>query len=260
MSVISAPRPRLPDQISVDFGPPELLGPAFLQLDRAARDRGVYLSISTDFQELADVNARNLGDWYPLVPMFDPAIGGINGENGFWISGINDQGEIVATQAARFYLWPGTTFADEWTNQNFIYADPRAQAQPGERCSEDCAAAHQLTGRVCHTGALWMRSDFRNQGLASIIPRLTRAYALTRWLPDSTFGIAKTGPAVTPQVVRRLYGWRNFDRSLQWYNSPHLGDILDIAVVWMDGREVLDDLTKFLRLLAAPTQAPAMAA
>lgn len=260
MSVISAPRPRLPDQITIDFGPADLLGPAFLQLDRAARERGVYLSISTDFEELARVNALNLTDWYPLVPMFDPSVGGVTSENGFWISGINEHGEIVATQAARFYLWPDTTFAEEWRNRTFIYPDPRRQAQIDEHCTEDCAAARQLTGRVCHTGALWMRSDYRNQGLASIIPRLTRAYALTSWLPDFTFGIAKKGPAVTPQVVRRLYGWRNFDGSLQWYNSPHLGDILDIAVVWMNEREVTSDLQQFMQLLGKTAQPQSMAA
>ncbi len=251
MSVISAPRLRLPDQVNIDFGPAEILGPAFLQLDRAARERGIYLSISRDFGELAEVNRNNREDWYPLVPMFDSSIGGVSSENGFWIYGVNDRGAIVATQAARLYLWPDTTFVQEWENRTFIYEDPARQSQPDERCTANCPGAYNITGRVCHTGALWMHPDYRNTGIGSLLPRVTRAYALTTWYPDYMFGIAKIRPSLSAQSVKRLYGWQHYDRELNWYGSPHLGDITEIAVCWMNEQEVLADVGKFS---AAQTQ------
>lgn len=262
MSIIStsAPRLRLPDQVNIDFGPAELLGPAFLQLDRAARERGIYLSVSNDFEELAEVNARNARDWYPLVPMFDPTVGGITQENGFWISGHDHRGEVVLTQAARLYVWQDSTFAEEWESQSFMYPQPARQAQDGEHCKAACPAAAKLTGRVCHTGALWMRPDYRNQGLGSLMPRLTRAYALTRWWPEFTFSIVKALPSLTARNVKRLYGWRHFDGTLGWYNSPHLGDIPQIALCWMNDRETVDDLRQFVELLGAPATPMAHAA
>jgi len=235
---------RLPDQVSIDFGPPELLGPAFLQLDRAAREQGIYLSISHDLDELMDVNIQHRKHWYPLAPMFDSSLGGITGENGFWLRGVDDAGRVVATQAARLYFWPDTSFADEWEDLRFIYPDPSAQARPDEYCTADCATATKLSGRVCHTGALWLHPDRRGGVVTSILPRVTRAYALTRWYPEFTFGLAKVRPSVNARNVKRLYGWSNVDKSVKWYNTPHYGD-LDFAIVSMATGEVLADLAEF---------------
>ena len=45
MSVISQtqPRLRLPDQVTIDFGPAPLLAQSFLSLDRAMREQGVLV-------------------------------------------------------------------------------------------------------------------------------------------------------------------------------------------------------------------------
>src|SRR3546814_17758568 len=94
---------RLPDQITINHGPREQIGRFFLAADKAARDRGVTLSLSTDFELLREVNARNHGSWHGLAPSFDCAYGGIDGNCGFWILGRDNSGEIVTTQAARFF-------------------------------------------------------------------------------------------------------------------------------------------------------------
>jgi hypothetical protein len=254
MSVISVPRRRLLDQVTVEFGPTEFLANTFLSLDRAARERGIHLSLSHDLHELAEVNARNRADWYPLPPMFDPSLGGITPENGFWIYGVNEQGEVVITQAARLYLFADTTFADEWEQRTFIYPEPETQAKVDEYCTVDCAAAHDFTGRVCHTGALWIRSDCRGKGLASLMPRLTRAYSLTRWYPDSMLGLVKT--KLVDAGMARTYGWQRIDRSVHWFNAPNYGD-LDFAVCWMNPDDVVRDLGQLTQLLDEPASAAA---
>lgn len=258
MSIIStsAPRLRLPDQVNIDFGPAELLGPAFLQLDRAARDSGIYLSVSHDMAALAEVNAKNRKDWYRLSPAFNADLGGIDEMNGFWVSGSNQDGEIVMTQAARLYLWPDTSFIEEWENRTLLYADPATQAEATERCTVDCPAAAKLTGRVGHTGALWVRSDQRNNGLVSVVQRVTRAYALTRWYPDYMFGLAKENTKLSPRSLTRLYGWHHVDRSVQWYGSTPLGDV-DCVLCWMDRKELVEDIAQFTDMLSVPTLAQA---
>src|SRR5690606_41242139 len=73
---------RLPDQITLRHGPRERLGRFFLAADKAARDRGVILSLSTDFELLREVNRMNLKHWYGLPPTFDSHYSGIDGSKG----------------------------------------------------------------------------------------------------------------------------------------------------------------------------------
>ncbi len=47
---------RLPDQVEVSFGPQAIISRFILQGDREARERGVYLSIEHDFDELIAFN------------------------------------------------------------------------------------------------------------------------------------------------------------------------------------------------------------
>ena len=77
--VRAPPLPLLSD-ITVEHGPVDLLGRFFLKADTAARQRGVTLSFAP-MQELVEVNERNRDTWRPLLPLFDPACGGITPDN-----------------------------------------------------------------------------------------------------------------------------------------------------------------------------------
>lgn len=254
MSIISVPHARLPDQINVNFGPPELLGPAFLALDRAARQRGVYLSISHDLDELAYVNEVYRKDWYPLPPMFDPTLGGISEDNAFWIRGVNGKGEVVLSHACRMYVWPDTSLADELESMRFFYPEPETQRSPGEACIVASDAATQVFGRVCYSGAVWVRPDFRKLGLAHITPRLVRAYSLTHWYPDFSMGMVKTS-AVPNAAAARTYGWRHVHTGIRWLGSREGGAELEFAFGWLDRDDVVADLEEFTLLLDEPVGA-----
>jgi hypothetical protein len=243
MSVFSVPRPRLPDQITVEFGPPDILGRAFLNLDRTVRERGIYLSVSHDLEELAEVNARNRKDWYPLPPMFDTTLGGITPENAFWMCGVNDKGEVVLTHSGRLYFWPHTSLTDEFESMRFFYPDPERQKSPGEACIVETEAAREISGRVCYTGALWFRPDYRGLGLASILPRLSRAYALTKWYPDFMLSMAKN--ALMERGMARTYGWSNVDTGVRWLGSREGGAQLEFSLGWLDQQETVNDLERF---------------
>src|SRR5687767_6124106 len=90
--------PRLPDQITLVHGPHAILGRFLLLADRAARDRGVYLTLEDDFDALLELNEANRAHWHPLAPSFDPRYSAVSGENGFWIVGRNEDGDAVLTQ------------------------------------------------------------------------------------------------------------------------------------------------------------------
>src|SRR5712691_5336277 len=84
---------RLPDALTIKYGPAELLARFVLAGDMAARRRGIQFRLMNMF------NSEYAVDLSP--------------ENSYWISGQDEYGEIVLTQAGRVYHWPDTTLEDE---------------------------------------------------------------------------------------------------------------------------------------------------
>ena len=137
-------RPLLSD-ITVEHGPADLLGRFFLKADTAARQRGITLSFAP-MQDLVEVNRRNRETWRPLLPLFDPASGGITDDNSFCILGRNAKGEVVATQAARLYDWADTSFHEEAASLRLFYADParlKSEREQVEVTAPAAQAAHR---------------------------------------------------------------------------------------------------------------------
>jgi hypothetical protein len=248
-----ARRARLPDQITIEYGPIERLGRYFLLLDKEASARGLSLSLHSDFAELERVNAANQQSWSAITPLFDHRCGGIGPENGFWIAGRNAAGEIVATQAARLYAWLDRTLESELTSLRLFYAAPMRQKQPTERCLVTAPCAREISGRVVFSGSTWVRPDYRGQGLASILPRLSRAYAFTRWYSDITMSMVRR--KLVEGGVVRAYGYKRVEYSVHWLGSAK-GD-LELAVVWMDRAELLADMEHFMATRAAMPLEPA---
>jgi hypothetical protein len=251
MSVISVPHARLPDQITIDFGPADILARTFLSLDRAVRERGVYLSISHDLHELVEVNEKNRQQWSPLLPMFDPSLGGVSPENSFWIRGVNDRGEVVLCHAARLYLWSQTSLFEELESLRFFYPDPQAQKNVGEECIVGTEEARSITGRVCYSGAVWVRPDLRGRGLAHLTPKLVRAYSLSRWYPDFSLGMVQMRN-VPGEKAAQTYGWRHVQSGIHWLNSRDSAAEIKVAYGWLERDEVIEDLAESAGALSHP--------
>ena len=99
---------RLPDALTVKYGPAPLLSKFVIEGDKAVRQMGIRLRLRHDFNELVDINKRLVaeGIWYPLINMFDPEYTSLLPENSYWLSGEDDDGNIVLTWAARVFYWP----------------------------------------------------------------------------------------------------------------------------------------------------------
>jgi len=90
---------RLPDALTVKYGPAPLLSKFVIEGDKAVRQMGIRLRLRHDFNELVDINKRLVaeGIWYPLINMFDPEYTSLLPENSYWLSGEDDNGNIVLT-------------------------------------------------------------------------------------------------------------------------------------------------------------------
>lgn len=231
--------PRLPDQVTLVHGPHEILGRFLLLADRAVRDRGIYLSLESDFGALIEVNEANRAHWHPLAPSFDSRVSAVGPENGFWISGRNHADEIVLTQVVRHYPLADTALADEFLSLRFFYGDPSRAAQRGERCAVSARGATRIRGQVVYSGGTWFRPDYRGRGLASIVPRMGRAIALSRWNTDYAFSLVQR-PLVERGVARR-YGFRNVEYAVDWIGSA-AGPHIEFALVWIAQDDFVFDL------------------
>jgi hypothetical protein len=246
---------RLPAHLKVKYGPVGLLGRFFLWADTAARDRGVTLSFAS-LQDLIEANKANSDSWRPLVPVFDEALGGVTPETVFVLVGRDRRGEIVATQAARVYDWSETTLKDEATSLRMFYADPDAAFARGDRCEITTPIAETISGRVVFSGAVWYRRDFRGKDLATILPRISRAYAFTRWNSDFTIGMM--ADAVIAGGMAERVGYTKLEHSSVEFVVSPLGE-MRCGLGWMQPDELLADLAAIMDRVAAPVIEPRIA-
>jgi hypothetical protein len=234
--------------VTVEFGPGDVIGHAILALYYAARERGVYLSLSRDLSELAAFNATSPPGWFPLRPMFDPAVAGIEPGRAFWVCGTDEDGNIVLTHCGRLYALPGTTsLRDELESMRFFYKDPARQKSPGETCSVETRDTSCVTGRVVFGGAHWIHPKMRGRGLAYFAPRVTRAIGLTTWYTDFAASSAKA--SLVTKGIDETYGWTHVDSGNVTWNRPAADERIDYKFGWMTRDEVITDLERFTLLL-----------
>ena len=151
---------RLPDALIIKHGPAQLLARFVLEGDKAAREIGVRLRLRHDFGDLVYVNKNAVvrRSWYPLLDIFNPEYSDLVPENSYWISGEDEHGEIVLTQAGRVYYWPDITLEQE---ARMMFCGGR---EKGERCVVTAADAQLITGVVFYGGSGWVRPDFEESG------------------------------------------------------------------------------------------------
>jgi hypothetical protein len=236
------PTPLL-DRIRLMHGPVAQLGRFFLLADQAATDRGVHLELHTDLQSLIDANHRMQSAWgSPMVPIFDPAHSNLSAANSFWISGRDDNGMIVATQAARFFDMSHSNVAEELRSLRLFFAAPEKHLAIGARCIVDCAAAEGVNGRVTYSGGGWYHPKFRGCGLSRILPRISRALAFTQWNTDYTFSVVET--VLVEKNVYRSYGYTNHSPSIRLTGSYR--EDMELELIWMKRAEMLADMSDYV--------------
>lgn len=173
---------RLPDALTIKYGPAQLLGKFVVAADRATRRRGITLRVRYDFDALVDLNeyyaAREL--WYPLIEAFHPRYTELTPQNAYWIAGENENGEIVLANACRILDWTGTNLREQaWS---MFYG--RDTGQPSIVTAE---AGEQIGGVVAMGGAAWIRKDYRGKQLSYITGRTHKVFACALWPVNWSF-------------------------------------------------------------------------
>ena len=224
--------------MTIKHGPARLLSTFVLEGDKAARGVGIRLRLRYDFGELLYFNKQEVGHrtWFPLVKMFNSEYCNLVPENSYWISGEDEHGEIVLTQAGRIHYWPDTSLEQE--ARLMLYGG----YDEGQRCSVTAPAAKLITGVVFCAGAHWIRPDFRGNQLSHLLARLGRAYAVSRWPVD--WGIAIVAPVLVEKGVAAGYGYQHASRSILFPGAP--SGATENVLTYLSANEAHEDLEKFL--------------
>jgi hypothetical protein len=228
---------RLPDALTVKYGPAPLLARFVLEGDVWVRQRGVQLRLRHDFGELLYVNKQHHGpgDWYQLLDIFNHNYSSLTPENACWLAGEDENGEVILTWAARFYHWPHSTLEQE--AHRMFYA-----GREGGPCHVTAPDAKHITGGVLYCGSGWVRPDFRGRQLMRVVPSLGRAYALARWPVD--WGMSLVQRPLVEKGLATGYGYKHTSYSITYPGSPWGGR--EVAVVSVRPDECYDDFTNFL--------------
>ena len=229
---------RLPDALTVKHGPARLLSRFVLEGDMAARQMGLRLRLRHDFGELLYLNEREVahGNWFKLVNMYNPAYCDLSPENSYWISGENEAGDIVLTQAGRIYYWPETSLSEQ--AHAMFYADHGE----GQLCNVTAPAAGHIGGVVFCAGSHWIRPDFRGHRLSHLLARLGRAYAMSRWPVE--WAIALVAPVLVAKGISAGYGYKHASHSIFYPASPW-GD-LEVVLAYLSQNDAYEDIAEYL--------------
>jgi hypothetical protein len=234
-NIVPANNLRLPDALTIKYGPAPLLARFILEGDKAVRNLGLRLRLRSDFDELIYVNQQHvvIGDWLPVPEAFNPEFAELTPENSFWVSGEDDQGEIVVTWAARIYNWIGTNLAEQvrvaWYGRDL-----------GQPCVVTAEAAALISGIVSCAGASWVRPDFRGKHLSHLMPRIGKAYACSRW--PINWAIGFIGLRNLDKGLAASYGQKNLSYSILYPGSAWG----EVALAYTTVADVYEDLANFL--------------
>lgn len=162
----------------------------FLRIyDDAAIQRGIKLSMGFDFHEYVSIT-RAVATKGPTYPFFRPDRSPIESGEGYWVMGLDKDNEVALLQAARLYDLSQSNLAEHLSSLKFFYADPARHAHPQDHCICKAPSAKKITGKVAFHGDIWVRRDFRGQGIAKIMTGIARGVCFAMWTPDFLCGLA----------------------------------------------------------------------
>lgn len=124
--------------------------------------RGTRLSFHDDMRQFKSVMGRIDDKFAHVSPLLDCDTADLT--HARWILGRDSRGEVVSTQAFRFYPDDGTDALERWTSLRMFYDRPET-APEGESCilAGRAVEANRGIRAWTHSGGTWVRKDHRGR-------------------------------------------------------------------------------------------------
>lgn len=189
---------------------------AVTRLTGQAREKGLHLTVSDDFDALIEAAGQAVGRG-PVAPAFDPRVSELGAQNGFWVLGTDERGRVGHLQAVRMIDTGRRTLRQHIDAHLLDFAPPLCAVDPDGSASE-APAANAFGGRLCYHGELWLRGGaegFRGRGLSAALTRLGIVLAYLRWSPAVTFALVSSWSI--EKALTDAYGYINAEpRGAVW--------------------------------------------
>lgn len=189
------------------------------------------LVVERDFHKLTAVlRESQVG---VINPTFDPDRNPI-GRDDFWLNVTDEDNSTVACIAARFFV------SENFTNlaASGTLFDPRGlRAFVGDEPVEILETSRRIHGLINYAGGLWVRGDWRKQGLSLILPYLSRSLAIRNFGADFTCGYHLRSLALSPLPLK-VYGYAHQELSYRGHYPP-AGGYEEMHLAYVDLEESL---------------------
>lgn len=203
-------RRRRPTPLSLaDFETAEAFSE--LMLEKLLRT-GIRVTIESDFEEFVRLRLAASPET-PMNTTYDPKRVDLSLINAFWFRVTNSAGEVVAMIAHRAF--DSVDLMQDIASVRLWHDRPA----PPEHCvfrAIDLEAARGVSGRIAHSGGLWIRPDHRKLNLSGYLDHLGRALMVRNfWFDHMTAFIvdklAATGIGIRQYGFPGISGWIEFN-------------------------------------------------
>ncbi|MBY3360043.1 hypothetical protein HFN97_19680 [Rhizobium laguerreae] len=202
--------------------------------DRDAANNEITLSLGFDFEEYVTIT-KNTSTKGPTYPNFRPDRSPIELGSGFWVKGVDKNGEIALLQAVRLYNL-NTSFAEHLRSLRAYYMDVTLHASSHDRCKCVAPSAEIMTGKVAYHGDLWVRADFRGKGMPKIMAGIVFGVSYSLWMPD--FVCALVPHWLLEKGVVEAYEYLHYERGGAKLHLVEEGILDDDLIIWITGEEL----------------------
>ncbi|PBB28958.1 hypothetical protein [Mesorhizobium sp. WSM3882] len=202
-------------------------------LDGIAKKSGMHLKMGDNFEEYIDITTNTIGK-PPTYPTFRPDCSRL--ESAFWIVGQDQSGKVAHVQALRVNDLTATNLAEHLESLKAFYADPESRAGSGSSCACRAPTAQNISGIVAYHGDLWLRDDFRGQGLPSTLAGIGFGLAWAKWSPDFIYALVPTW--LIEKGIADQYGYLNREAQGAVLNLPDRSVEEDDWLIWLTRGEL----------------------
>jgi hypothetical protein len=182
-----------------------------------ARNMGIRLVLSNDFQSFADLRRRVRNE--EVSPFFDPSITDLTNGKAFWTAGYDADDRVVSTQAFRIDM-VDSCLAD-WAIGFVvgIYMKRGEVIVPSKIRPPKNSITERVKGRLVYHGEFWISKDVRQRQAVETIPLWGMILAMLKWNPDAIWGIVEDTMATRGFVTR--IGYSHIERGFfEWEWLP----------------------------------------
>lgn len=230
------------DARHIEIDPQSLL--LIRETEQAAIERLAQIGIRpvvTSFRELERLNDGHRNTWRSLFSPFRLKIGLQSEHDGVVLFGIDERGDVVATQAVRIFDWTISDMKTEVESLRFLYLNPDRHKGPEESCVLTCPETENISGIVGLSGAVWYREDMRGRGIVEVFSRLAKVYAYDKLKLDNI--ISLFGPESVNKRLHQRVGYHNvLSVPIVFHNSPlNRSGTMEMIVAQQTPVELLDD-------------------